>query len=66
MFCAGVFCVFPTFFVADIEKSMLQSEDAQLALNPPPAYPADPLRYYHQYLSQQVCVDINNHFTSLH
>eukprot|EP01061_Rhynchopus_euleeides_P038372 TRINITY_DN65866_c0_g1_i1.p1 TRINITY_DN65866_c0_g1~~TRINITY_DN65866_c0_g1_i1.p1 ORF type:complete len:188 (+),score=68.74 TRINITY_DN65866_c0_g1_i1:78-641(+) len=37
----------------DVEKKLLQEEDSRLALNPPPPYPADPLRYYHQYLTLQ-------------
>eukprot|EP01064_Diplonema_japonicum_P011854 TRINITY_DN19307_c1_g1_i1.p1 TRINITY_DN19307_c1_g1~~TRINITY_DN19307_c1_g1_i1.p1 ORF type:complete len:195 (+),score=27.19 TRINITY_DN19307_c1_g1_i1:23-586(+) len=37
----------------EIEKKIEQEEAADLAQNPPPAYPPDPLRYYYQYLDLQ-------------
>eukprot|EP01063_Lacrimia_lanifica_P005740 TRINITY_DN13475_c0_g1_i1.p2 TRINITY_DN13475_c0_g1~~TRINITY_DN13475_c0_g1_i1.p2 ORF type:complete len:203 (+),score=91.35 TRINITY_DN13475_c0_g1_i1:123-731(+) len=37
----------------EAEKKIDQEENAKLASNPPPPYPADPLRYYHQYLEMQ-------------
>ncbi|KAJ9440219.1 hypothetical protein DIPPA_00428 [Diplonema papillatum] len=37
----------------DEEKKIDQAEAARMASDPPPAYPADPLRYYYQFLDNQ-------------